>query len=99
MQKRYKTQQIEIIDKPIKDFEEKTILLIARSLNDMVDDVVWVRVLNTTLKHRKIYKNARIVCEENIEKISRIYKNPVYNTKSIDEFDFEKHMNGSSMSL
>ena len=54
--RRYKTQQFEIIDKLIKEFEDKTNLLIARSLNDKIDDVVWVRVLNTTLDHRKIYK-------------------------------------------
>ena len=54
--RRYKTQQFEIIDKLKKEFEDKTNLLIARSLNDKIDDVVWVRVLNTTLDHRKIYK-------------------------------------------
>ena len=37
---------------------------------------------------------------KNIEKISRIEQsNPDNNTKSGDEFDFEKHMNARSMSL
>ena len=33
------TQQTEIIVEPMKGFEDKSHLLIARSLNDMVDDV------------------------------------------------------------
>ena len=44
------TQQTEIIVEPMKEFEDKSHLLIARSLNDMVDDVVWVRLLNPTLE-------------------------------------------------
>ena len=44
----------------MKEFEDKSHSLIARSLNDMIDDVVWVRVLNPTLEPKKIYKNARI---------------------------------------
>ena len=42
------TQQTEIIVKPMKEFEDKSHLLIARSLNDMADDFVWVRILNPT---------------------------------------------------
>ena len=34
------TQQTEIIVEPMKEFEDKSHSLIARSLNDMVDDVV-----------------------------------------------------------
>ena len=69
------TQQTEIIVEPMKEFEDKSHLLIARSLNDMVDDVVWVRVLNPELEPKKVAgirirnKNARIACAENIEKI------------------------------
>ena len=48
------TQQTEIIVEPMKEFEDKSHLLIARSLNDMVEDVVWVRVLNPTLEPKKI---------------------------------------------
>ena len=39
------TQQTEIIVGPMKRFEGKSHLLIARQLIDMIDDVVWVRVL------------------------------------------------------
>ena len=38
----------------MKKFEDKSHLLIARSLIDMVDDVVWVRVLNPTLESEKV---------------------------------------------
>ena len=62
------TQQTEIIVEPMKDFEDKSNLLIARLLNDMVDDVVWVGGLNPTLEPKKVYKKARIACPENIEK-------------------------------
>ena len=94
------TQQTEIIVEHMKEFEDKSQLLIARSLNEMVDDVVWVRVLNPTLEPNKVYKNARIACAENIEKISRVQQNnPDNNKKHRDEFDFEKHVNSGSMSL
>ena len=94
------THQTEIIVEPLKEFEDKSNLLIARSLNDMVDDVVWVRVLNPTLEPKKVYKNERIAFAENIEKISRTQQNnPDNNTKHRDEFDFKKHVNASSMSL
>ena len=84
----------------MKEFEDKSHLLIARSLNDMVVDVVWIRVLNPTLEPKKVYKNARIAGAENIEKISRVQQhNPDNNKKRRDEFDFEKHVNSSSMSL
>ena len=84
----------------MKEFEEKSHLLLARSLNDMVDDVAWVRVPNPTLEPKKIYKNARIACGENIEKISRIQQNKPDNyDKHRDEFDFGKHVNSSSISL
>ena len=84
----------------MKEIEDKSHLLIARSLNDMVDDVVWVRVLNPTLEPKKVWKNARIACAENIEKISRVQQNnPDNNKKQRDEFDFEKHLNSSSLSL
>ena len=77
----------------MKDFEDKSHLLIASSLNDMVDDVVWVRVLNP-------YWNARIPCAENIEKILRVQQNnPDNKGKHRDEFGFEKHVNTCSMSL
>ena len=56
---------------------------------------------NPTIEPKKIYKNARIACAENIEKISRVQpNNPDKNKiKHRDEFDFEKHVNSSSMSL
>ena len=94
------TQQTEIIVEPMKEFEDKSHLLIARSLNDMVDDIVWVRVLNPTLEPKKVYKNARIACAENKEKISRVQQNnPDNNKKHKDQLDFEKQVNSSSMSL
>ena len=94
------TQQTEIIVEPMKEFEDKSHLLKARSLNDMVDDVVWVRVLSPTLEPMKVYKNSRIACAENIEKISRVQQcNPDSNRKHRDEFHFEKHVNSSSLSL
>ena len=40
----------------MKEFEDKSHLLIARSLSDMVDDVIWVWILNPTLEQKKIYK-------------------------------------------
>ena len=82
------TQQTKIIVEPMKEFEDKSHLLIARSLKDMVDDVVWVRVLNPTLEPKEVYKNARIACAENIEKFSRVQQNsPDNNGKHRDEFD------------
>ena len=94
------TQQSKIIVESMKEFEDKSHLLKARSLNDMVDDVVWVRVLSPTLEPKRIYKNARTACAENISKISRVQQNnPDNNKKHRDEFDFEKHVNSSSMSL
>ena len=90
------TQQIEIIVEARKSLKTSQ-FLIARSLNDMVDDV-WVRVLNPTLEPTKVYKNARTVCLENIEKNSRKRQiNPDNNTKHGVEFDFQKHVNTSSM--
>ena len=84
----------------MKEFEDKSHLIIARSLNDMVDAVVWVRFRNPTLEPKKIYKSARIACAENIEKISSVEQNnPDNNRKHRDEFSFEKHVNSSSMSL
>ena len=84
----------------MKEFKENSHFLIARLPNDMIDDVVCVRVLNATLQPKKVYKNARIACAENIEKISRIQQNnPDNNTKDRDELDFEMHVNASSMSL
>ena len=61
----------------MKRFEDKSHLLIARPLNDMKDDVVWVRVLNPILEPQKVYKNATIACVENIEKISRIQQSNI----------------------
>ena len=85
------TQQTEIIDEPTKGFEDKSHLLIARSLNDMVDDVVWVRALNPTLEPMKVNKNARIACAVNIEKISKVQQNnPDNKKKHRDEFDFNE---------
>ena len=43
----------------MKEFEDKSHLLIARSLNDIVDDVIWVPVLNSTLEPKKIKKKMR----------------------------------------
>ena len=94
------TQQTEIIVEPMKVFEDKSHLLLARSLNEMVDDVEWGRVLKPTLELKKFYKIARIACPENIEIILRIQQNnPDNNAKHRDEFDFEKHVNASLMSL
>ena len=64
----------------MKEFEDKSHLLIARSLNDMFDDVVRVRVLNPTLEPKKVYKNVRIACAEKIEKNSRLQQNNPDNT-------------------
>ena len=95
-----KAQQTEIIVETLKEFEDKSHLLIAQSLNDMVDDVVWVRVLISTVGQKKVYKTARISFAENTEKISRIQQtNPDNNAKSRDEFDFKKHVNTISMNL
>ena len=68
----------------VKDFEDKSRLILPRSLSDKVDDDVWVRVLNPTLEQKKVYKNARIACAENIEKFLRIQNNPDNNTKNRD---------------
>ena len=62
----------------------------------MVDDVEWVGVLDPTLEHRKVYKNARIACAKNISQDFKIQTNSLeVNTKSRDEFVFEKHVNSS----
>ena len=45
-----RTQQTEIIVQSMKEFEERSHLLIAISLSDMFDDVV--RVLNPTFEQR-----------------------------------------------
>ena len=64
----------------------------------MVEDVV--RDLNPTLEPKKVYRNARIACAENIEKVSRVQQNnPDNDKKHRDEFDFEKNVNSSSMSF
>ena len=92
------TQQTEISSRTHEEFEDKSQLIIARPLNDMVEDVVCV--LNPTLEPKKTYKNARIVCAENIEKFSRIQKNnPDKYTNQKNKFDFEKLVNLSSMNL
>ena len=84
----------------MKKFEGKPHSLIARSLIDIVDDFVRVHGLDLTLEPKKVYKNAGIARAENIEKISRTQQNnPDNNAKHRDEFDFENHKNGSSMSL
>ena len=76
------TQQTETRVEPLKEFEDKSHLLIVRSPSDMVDDVVWVRFLNPTLEPNKYYKNVRIACAENTDKISRLEQNnPDNNTK------------------
>ena len=63
----------------------------------MVDDVEWVGVLDPTLEHRKVYKNARIACAKNISQDFKIQTSSLeVNTKSRDEFVFEKHVNSSS---
>ena len=94
------TQQTKIIVEPMKEFDDKSHLLIARLLIDMVHDVAWVQVLGPTLEPKNFFKNARIACGENIEKISRAQQNnPDNNSKHRDEFDFEKHVNACSMSF
>ena len=71
-EERNRTQQTEIIFEPMKEFENKSHFLIARSLCDLVDAIVWV--LNPTLEQKKAYKNARIASAEIIEKVSKIQK-------------------------
>ena len=93
-------KQTQIKFKPMKEFEDKSLLLIARSLSDIVDDVVWVRVLNPTLQQKIFYKNATVTCAENIEKVSRIQPNiPDNITKHRDQSDFEKNAIANSKSL
>ena len=71
-----------------------------KSLNDTIEAVVCVQVLNLTFERKKVYKNAGTACAENIEKISRKHQNnPDNKTKRRDEFDFEMHVDASSMSL
>ena len=62
------TQQTEIIVETMKEFEDKSHFLIARSLKDMVDDVICFRAVNPTLEAKKIYKKARIACAETLKK-------------------------------
>ena len=68
----------------MKEFEDKSYLLIARSLCDMVDDVVWIRVQNPTLEQKNVYKIARIAFAENIEKISKMQQNKMTLIQSIE---------------
>ena len=94
-----KTKQTEILVEAMKVFEDKSHLLIARSLSELVDDV-WLRVLKPKLEQKKIYRNTRIAYAENIAKTSRAQQNnPDKNTKYRDEFDFDKLVNSCSMSF
>ena len=61
--------------------------------------VVWVRVLISSLKHRKVYKNARIACAENIAEILRKEQATLTITQNLQINFFEEHENASSMSL
>ena len=75
-------------------------MFINSKLSGMADDGVCVRVLNPTSDQAKVYKNARIACAENIEKISRKQQDKSdNNTKYTHEFDFEKHVNATSRCL
>ena len=65
----------------------------------MADDVVCFQVLYPTSSPKKVYKKVRIACAENIEKTSIVQKITLTKMDNIDEFDFEKHLNSSSMSL
>ena len=76
------TQQTEITVGHMKRVEGKSHLLIARQLNDMIDDVVWVRLLNPILEPQKVYKNATTACVENIEKFQK-YNKLTLSTKLI----------------
>ena len=61
-----KAQQTDIIVEPLKEFEDKSHFLIARSPNDMVDDIVWVRVLNPTVEQKEsLQKSENRICEKN----------------------------------
>ena len=60
---------------------------------------VWVRVQNSSLKHRKVYKNARIACAENIAEILRKEQATLTITQNLEINFFEEHENASSMSL
>ena len=57
-----KTRQTENIVEPIEVFDDKPFLIKAKMLNDMVDIVAFVRVLNSSLQHRQVFRNARITC-------------------------------------
>ena len=84
------TQQTEIVVEPMEEFEEKSHLLIARSLSDMVDDAVWVRVLNPTLEEKKVYKNCKKTeniakNKKTLQKAENVYKICRKNLKSFYE--------------
>ena len=63
------TQKKEIVVEPMKEFDDKSHLLIARLLIDMVDDVAWAQVLNPTLEP-KLFPKMR-ESEKQIEKTCR----------------------------
>ena len=66
----------------------------------MVDDVVWVWVLNPTLEPKKVYKNARIAFAENIESFLLYNKITltIMENKGMNLI-LKKNVNSSSMSL
>ena len=51
----------------MKEFEDKSHFLIARSLNDMVDDIVC-SISEPYFSTKEIYKNARIACAKTLKK-------------------------------
>ena len=95
-----KTQPTKNIVELMKEFEDKSHLLTARSLSDMIDDVVWFRVPDPTLEQKEFIKMRESHLRRALKKISRIQQNNSdKKTKHRDELDFEKRLNASSMSL
>ena len=56
-----KHKKTENIVEPINEFEDKSHLLRARSLKNLVDDIIWVRILNPTLEHQYCTVSGKLV--------------------------------------
>ena len=68
----------------------------------MVIDVVWTLVLDLTIKHRNVlHRSAGIAYSKLLDNFffSKKQHKPELNTKSREEFGFEKHLNSISVNF
>ena len=93
-----KTQQTEIIVGPVNGLEPKSLLLLTRLLNDMVDDFLCVLVLNPIIEQSNI--NAKIECAKIVEKFqTQATKRTWTKNKTKGWVSIQMQVDSSSMSL